>query len=425
MRAHGKHDHFVEQKTSPTTFGIRHYAGDVVYSATGFLSKNKDPLCHDLLVLLQRASNPFIAALMQRPTEAAAAQAAAVAASGAGAGGANRKFRSSKFCGVVDSFQLSLRALVATLQAGEIHFVRCIKPNDSQAPKNWDKSVAARQLKCSGIVSAVHASRAAFSDHLPPRQIASQFGGIAEGGEHLAHAGRSAGDEFALAEAVLASCGIPKNAYAVGRTRIFLRSGVLDELERLRLGFVEARVVAVQSSVRGMAARRRVAQIAAQEQQRLEEDRQRAEAQRRAAQAQAEQQRREAAAREAREAEEQAERREKYRAARVLSFERKKKKDKPVEQTAEAPIAESPAEMKRRLSEIRLAETEARHTERLASEGFCLTLPQSTSHELSPQPWLAGASPTDVKKAQLDAPPPTVPRREFACPQDDVLAYAR
>ena len=105
---HGKNESFKEHKTSADTFGVKHFAGEVTYKVTDFLTKNKDPVSQDLLVLMQFSESPFVANVMSQSS--AAASAGKLSAKGAS------KIKSGKFVGVVDHFQLSLRSLVTTLQ---------------------------------------------------------------------------------------------------------------------------------------------------------------------------------------------------------------------------------------------------------------------------------------------------------------------
>ncbi|RLV91160.1 hypothetical protein DV515_00014218 [Chloebia gouldiae] len=41
-------------------FRIKHYAGDVIYSVTGFIDKNKDTLFQDFKRLMYNSSNPVL-----------------------------------------------------------------------------------------------------------------------------------------------------------------------------------------------------------------------------------------------------------------------------------------------------------------------------------------------------------------------------
>ena len=110
-RAHRAHESFKELKANSTAFALRHYAGEVAYTVSSFLSKNKDPVSQDLVVLMQSSSNAFPSSLMK--PRASKAQQAGVPQKAGGGG----RFKSSKFVGVVDHFQTSLRSLISTLQA--------------------------------------------------------------------------------------------------------------------------------------------------------------------------------------------------------------------------------------------------------------------------------------------------------------------
>ena len=130
---------FVEKKTSADSFGVVHYAGEVSYCVDGFLSKNKDPVNHDLQALMAQSQSGFIARLTKE--HGASASAAAAAKPAGGAKGGPKRFGSGKFVGVVDHFHASLRAMVSALEEGDLHFIRCLKPNDDKQADKLDKKV--------------------------------------------------------------------------------------------------------------------------------------------------------------------------------------------------------------------------------------------------------------------------------------------
>ncbi|KAL3905938.1 MAG: hypothetical protein SGPRY_010734, partial [Prymnesium sp.] len=86
--AHRKNAAFQEIKTSKTSFGVRHFAGEV---------------------LMQFSGSPFVSSVMRHAAEAAASAAAS--------GAKGPKMKSGKFQGVIDHFIISLRSLIDTLQA--------------------------------------------------------------------------------------------------------------------------------------------------------------------------------------------------------------------------------------------------------------------------------------------------------------------
>lgn len=56
---------------------IHHFAGPVLYQTYGFLDKNADRVSSDLIGLMAKSTDPFVAALVTATTETTAAAAAA------------------------------------------------------------------------------------------------------------------------------------------------------------------------------------------------------------------------------------------------------------------------------------------------------------------------------------------------------------
>ena len=52
-----------EQSSDSCAFTLVHFVGPVVYSATGMLIKNKDPISQDLMVLLQHSTSLWVKGL--------------------------------------------------------------------------------------------------------------------------------------------------------------------------------------------------------------------------------------------------------------------------------------------------------------------------------------------------------------------------
>ncbi|MEJ1284359.1 myosin IIIA [Cricetulus griseus] len=69
-----KSQYFWRPKRMELSFGIHHYAGKVLYSATGFLAKNRDTLPTDIVLLLRSSENSVIRQLVSHPLTKTAAR---------------------------------------------------------------------------------------------------------------------------------------------------------------------------------------------------------------------------------------------------------------------------------------------------------------------------------------------------------------
>eukprot|EP00966_Prymnesium_polylepis_P023923 550904-Prymnesium_polylepis.1 len=133
-------------------FVIRHYAGEVRYDMAGFLSKNKDRLAEDLLVLLRRSSREFVKVLFA-PT---AAEEAAMSSK-----------RGARFTGVVARFGANLGELASQLETSMVHFGRTIKPNAQLQPRLFNEPKVEAQLRCNAVLTAIMIMKAGFPDRIP------------------------------------------------------------------------------------------------------------------------------------------------------------------------------------------------------------------------------------------------------------------
>jgi len=215
-------------------FQLGHFAGQVTYSTAAWLDKNKDPLGGDLVVLMQFADNQCLSTLF---TEEQVAP------------GGKQKIKSNKFKGVVDTFRTQLNELYNVLDASQLHFVRCFKPNDAKAADTWSDETVSRQLHTSGVLDALRVARTGYPDRLAFGEFANTFADVA-GLKKASMGGKE------KCQAVLDTLEIPKTKYQLGNTRVFLALGILDMLKTKRTERMAKVCVKLQAAARGMAARK-------------------------------------------------------------------------------------------------------------------------------------------------------------------------
>jgi len=126
----------------------------------GFLEKNKDTLYEEHLVMLRASTLPLLALLFDDK-----AAAAAQAATGTGSSGRGTKAT------VGAQFQQSLGQLMATLNATEPHYVRCIKPNDAKQAFGYNRPRVIQQLRACGVLETIRISAAGY----PSRWVYDEF----------------------------------------------------------------------------------------------------------------------------------------------------------------------------------------------------------------------------------------------------------
>jgi len=310
--AHKKHECFADDRRDKDSFTVTHYPGKVTYDSRGFLMKNKDPLSQDVTVLMQFSDDELVAEIFKEKADPSG----------------QKRFKSAKFIGVIDSFRTSLTELLKTLNSTKTHFIRCVKPNEQKKPQDFNRDVMLRQLYTSGVVQAVMSTRKGFPDHLLFEELINRFALV------LPKGGATAGK--AGVKAMLDNAKVPEAKYRLGKTKVFLGVGVLDRLEQTRMEYLASKALSMQMCARVYLAKRLLRQKKeeAARKRRLEEERKRKEEEEKArieeeARRKEEEERlkKEEEERKAKEAEEK-DRQERFRRARQLSFERKTAKKK-------------------------------------------------------------------------------------------------
>jgi myosin heavy subunit len=159
---HHSHERFISDNLhSSTTFGVYHFAGPVLYDASKFIERNTDTLPDFLISVVATTTNGLIAQelieIMKRRSGVS-------------------KIKKVMRTNVIDVFQLELKQLLSAIDDSHPRYIRCIKPcDDLHISKKIDHTVFLRQLKSTGLVTAIELTREIFPDKLSFEIVARRY----------------------------------------------------------------------------------------------------------------------------------------------------------------------------------------------------------------------------------------------------------
>ncbi|CAE7724554.1 MYO5B, partial [Symbiodinium sp. CCMP2456] len=224
-------------------FCIRHYAGEVMYTAEGWLDRNNDTVSEDVINLMRGSGNELLASLFTEESKA-------------------------KRDTVVTKFKTSLSQLMETIGQTNTQYVRCIKPNQNKSPREVNNEMVVDQLRCAGVIEAIRISRAGFPARMPLRDFSQRFQLLVQNysaASLASHAEKNiaalGGDDAAICRKLLGALVKDEEKYQVGRTRVYFKSGVLESLEERRALLMQAAAVELARMVRGHQAKKQFRQM--------------------------------------------------------------------------------------------------------------------------------------------------------------------
>ncbi|EFJ51474.1 type XI myosin heavy chain MyoB [Volvox carteri f. nagariensis] len=207
---------FTKLNRPATAFGVEHYAGSVTYSTQNFLEKNRDYVVAEHQSLLGRSRRPLLQELFAPEVPAAQFQ-----------------FRS-----VSSQCRRQLAELMSALSQLQPHYVRCIKPNPSGAPGEFNAPYSLHQLRCGGVMEAVRIACAGYSYRRPFAAFLEHFWQLCPEPVHAQEDTPRVGEVDAGPQ------------YHLGHTKVFLRATAAAALERRRLAATNAAATTIQAHLR-------------------------------------------------------------------------------------------------------------------------------------------------------------------------------
>lgn len=193
-------------------FTVRHYAGTVTYNAKEFLPKNNDTSHPDTMSLFIASSSHITSQILT------------VASSSAKMGATMGRRGSMTFNSVSSVFSRQLQSLMDTLTATTPYFIRCIKPNMTKRPREFDADYVCPQLRYGGLIEALQIIKCGFPTRCSYERIHEQFGSILFSFRTPVNLNKR---DFA--EAIVSICNksdnLDKSTYQLGLSMIFFKPG--------------------------------------------------------------------------------------------------------------------------------------------------------------------------------------------------------
>ena len=174
---------------SNNVFNLTHYAGKVNYNVDSFISKNKNVISNDIIDFLNINKLFFINQIKTTKLE------------------------------ILKKFQKNLSILRNYIETTDLHFIRCIKPNDKNIPSEYDVERILQQLRYNGIVEAVRVARSGYPIRFNHEELRKNYYFIDY-------------DDLII----------------TGKTKYFLTKGNFDLLERRRIDKLSIYAISIQKN---------------------------------------------------------------------------------------------------------------------------------------------------------------------------------
>uniref|UniRef100_A0A8C5CMG5 Myosin X n=1 Tax=Gadus morhua TaxID=8049 RepID=A0A8C5CMG5_GADMO len=233
---HSKNSFYVKPRVAVHYFGVKHYAGEVVYDVRGMLEKNRDTFRDDVLNLLRESRLDFVYDLFEH----------VCSRSGGDTLKTSVKHRRPT---VSSQFKNSLHSLMASLSSSHPFFVRCIKPNTHKMPEQFNAVVVLNQLRYSGMLETVKIRQHGFPIRRPFQDFCCRYKVLMRG---VALAEDPRGRCLELLQTYDSS----SSQWQLGKTKVFLRESLEHRLEKEREEEVLRAAMIIQAHVLGFIARK-------------------------------------------------------------------------------------------------------------------------------------------------------------------------
>ena len=233
-------------------FVVKHYAGDIMYTTTHFVEKNRDTLYSGLAEVFTASKDDFVRSLFLSDSSGAPLS-------------ADKKHKLHQT--VSKRFRDQLKDLIQSMRRTTPRFVRCMKSNDFKEARFFESANVLRQLKYAGVMEALRVRRAGYPNRLYFIDFLSRFPVIL-GQQKWRNISADASAGNVSPEEWKSECmkllghkafrqRLDAKGYQMGRTKVFLRQGVLHLMDTIHNEFLAVSASKIQAAARRCLCRHR------------------------------------------------------------------------------------------------------------------------------------------------------------------------
>ena len=225
---------FKKPRFGKTSFIVNHYAMEVTYESEGFIEKNRDSVPDEHMEVLSSTTNGFFKAVLEFSQELASATEKAPTSK------SRTIIRKPTLGGI---FKGSLIDLMKTINSTNVHYIRCIKPNERKAAWLFDGPMVLSQLRACGVLETIRISCDGFPTRWTYEEFASRYYLLIPSTQWVSEA-----KEFC--DRILQKSITSVGKYQMGKTKIFFRAGMLALLEKQRSDRMNESAIIIQKNLR-------------------------------------------------------------------------------------------------------------------------------------------------------------------------------
>lgn len=134
-------------------FEIEHYAGKIEYIVSDFLQSNQDRLNIDI-------DNMIVSLFLEVSTH----------------NKKKRGFGKLKINSITNQFKNNLDEFIQNIKSSNLHFIKCIKPNDNEKPLDFISSIVKEQLIYNGVIQLIRILKQGYSYHFNKDTFYNNYG---------------------------------------------------------------------------------------------------------------------------------------------------------------------------------------------------------------------------------------------------------